>query len=73
MYGLYENSNGELANSQPESIMITDESAAALVGGTVPSVLEGAQVGTIAYTPGCEKAWQLGPDGETWKQFIGGA
>lgn len=73
MYGLYENGDGELANCQPESILITEDSASALEGGTVPNVLKGAQVGTIAYTSGCEKAWQLGPDGETWKQFIGGA
>ena len=72
MYGLYENKDGELANSRPEPIMITGESASALAAGTTPDVLADAKVGTVAYTAGWEKAWQLGPDGETWKQFIGG-
>ena len=29
-------------------------------------------VGTIAYTSGWQAAWQLGLDGSTWTQFIGG-
>ena len=31
-----------------------------------------AAPGTIAYTAGWQAAWQLGTDGSTWTQFVGG-
>lgn len=69
---LYINANGEMANTEPIPVLIGENEADSLADGAVPECLQNAPVGTVAYTAGCTKAWQLGTDGETWVQFIGG-
>lgn len=72
MEGLFVNGSGELTNMWPVSVMITDDEADTLDGGTVPGALAGLPVGSAAYTCGWQKIWQLGTDGETWTVIVGG-
>lgn len=70
----YVNEDGELANmAQDAPIMLRPDDATALESGTVPDALKGVAIGTMAYTAGYKKGWQLDTDGETWVQFVGGA
>ena len=73
MANRYVNGNGELTNMENNPIMLRPDDATALESGTVPDALKGVAIGTMAYTAGYKKGWQLDTDGETWVQFVGGA
>ena len=73
MANRYVNGNSELANMENNPIMLRPDDATALESGTVPDALKGVAIGTMAYTAGYKKGWQLDTDGETWVQFVGGA
>lgn len=72
MANRYVNSNGELTNMENNPIMLRPVDVAAMKAGTVPDVLNGAAIGTLAFAAGYADMWQLDTDGVTWVPLGGG-
>lgn len=68
---MYINGSGEMANSSPVNVLISQTDATSLEGGATPDALKNLPIGSTAYTAGWGKAWQLDTDGETWVQYLG--
>ena len=49
---MYINGSGEMANSSPVNVLISQTDATSLEGGTTPDALKNLPIGSTAYTAG---------------------